>query len=118
MNAPSMQSNRGTPETPQAILIPDQGTTPISRRTERRIHADCTVESGFDRDDPWRAARVMSRARGKKCERTGARGAERRVEQAEPIMVRKDRRTTARTGENKAPARTFCKISKVSIEQI
>lgn len=51
MNAPSMQSERGTPETPQAMLIPDHGTTPMSRKTERRTQAE-EVESPFSDSDP------------------------------------------------------------------
>ena len=37
-----------------------------------------------------------------------ARGVERRVAQAEPIVVRAVRRRVAKAGEKRAPARTFC----------
>lgn len=49
----------------------------------------------------------MSRARGKKRDKSGARGAERRVAQADPIIVSAERRSTANGGEKRAPARTF-----------
>jgi hypothetical protein len=40
MKVPSIESERETPQTPQAILIPDQGTTPIKRKMERRTQGD------------------------------------------------------------------------------
>lgn len=40
MKVPNIQSLRGTRQTPEAMLMPDQGTTPTSRKTERRTHAD------------------------------------------------------------------------------
>ena len=36
MNVPRKQSHNPTPRTPQATLIPDQGTIPISRSTVNR----------------------------------------------------------------------------------
>jgi hypothetical protein len=50
----------------------------------------------------------MSKARGKKCVRKGARGVASNVEQAEPTMVRAVRRTVAYAGEKRAPETTFC----------
>jgi hypothetical protein len=70
MNVPRAQSERETPHTPQAILIPDHGTTPIKRNIERRTHADDFVD-GFAVEGsislsafPLSAERVMSKARG------------------------------------------------------
>ena len=105
---PSIQSARATLQTPQATLIPDQGTTPTRRRKERRTHGD------FGRDWlslPWispdRATRVMSIAPGEICIRNGANGFESKVAQAEPRVVRVASKTVAGRGENNAPARTF-----------
>lgn len=70
MNVPSAQSERETPQTPQAILIPDHGTTPIKRSIERRTHAadfddDLAVEGSISLSAfPLSAERVMSNARG------------------------------------------------------
>lgn len=110
MNAPSMQSLMATPHTPQAMLIPDHGTTPMRRSTERRTHADdldldFAPRSGSE--SPSNALRVMSSARGKKWVRNGARGVASRVAQRDPIVVSVVRSTVANAGENRAPARTF-----------
>jgi hypothetical protein len=113
MNDPSMQSVMATPHTPQAMLIPDHGTTPIRRNTERRTQADdfgfdlASKESGLDCKSPSMALRVISRARGKKCVRNGASGVDNRVAHAEPIVVSAERSIVANTGEKRAPARTF-----------
>jgi hypothetical protein len=40
IKAPRMTSESLTPQTPQAMFIPDHGTTPMSRRTLRRTQAD------------------------------------------------------------------------------
>lgn len=94
--------------------MPDQGTTPISRNTERRTQAgdlfldvSAESESRSNSESPLRAARVISRARGKRYVRNGARGVARRVAHAEPVVVRTVRKSVARAGENKAPASTF-----------
>lgn len=116
MKAPRATEGSGTEQTPQAMLMPDQGTTPMRRRTERRTQAD---ERCFDgglvaRGDllsPSRACLVRSRARGKKCVRKGARGVESMVAQSEPMVVRAVRRMVAYAGEKSAPARTFCKMT-------
>lgn len=39
MKAPRAESRMGTAVTPQAMLMADQGTMPMRRRTERRTHA-------------------------------------------------------------------------------
>ena len=114
INAPSMQSVIDTPQTPHAMLIPDQGTTPMRRSTDRRTHAedrgfaDLPDVSRSGSESPSRALRVMSKARGKKCVKKGERGVASNVAHAEPIMVRVVRRTVAYAGEKSAPAKTFC----------
>jgi len=108
MKEPSIQSAIATPHTPHAMLIPDQGTTPMRRRIERRTQGD---ERDFVPDmepkSPSRTLRVMSRALGKKYVRNGARGVESSVAQTEPIMVSVVRRMVAEDGEKSAPASTF-----------
>lgn len=110
MKAPNMQSDKETPQTPQAMLIPDHGTTPIRRRTDRRTQAEDLGLAELLRsrsESPSRALRVMSRARGKKWVRNGARGVDSKVAQAEPTIVRAVRRRVAYAGEKRAPERTF-----------
>ena len=110
MKAPSIQSVRDTPQTPQAIFIPDHGTTPIRRRTESRTQAEdrgLTELSRSRSESPSRALRVMSSALGKKCDRQGARGVANTVAQTEPTVVRAVRRMVANAGENSAPETTF-----------
>ncbi len=65
MKEPRRQSSKATPVTPHAMLMPDQGTTPIRRRMERRIHGD-VWEACCSDFVPSRADRVRSRALGKK----------------------------------------------------
>lgn len=91
INDPSMESTRGTSQTPQAMLMPDHGTTPMRRRTERRTQAgvgydDLSEISGSA--GPDKALRVISSARGKRLARNGPRGLESREAHAEPSMVR------------------------------
>jgi hypothetical protein len=108
INAPRTTSGMGTPHTPQATLIPLQGTTPMSLRTLRRTHAvEVDVELLVESDDPLIAARVRSRARGKSWDRMGESGAARRAAQREPRAVRVVRRRVAREEGRRAPARTF-----------
>ena len=103
-----MQSLKATPQTPLAMLIPDHGTTPISRSTERRTQADdLLLVCVFELASPSRALRVKSRARGKKCVRKGARGVARSVANVEPTVVSAVSRRVASAGENRAPAKTF-----------
>jgi len=40
MKAPNAQCRNATPQTPQATLIPDQGTIPISLRTANLVQGD------------------------------------------------------------------------------
>jgi hypothetical protein len=111
MNAPSIQSAIATPQTPLAMLMPDHGTTPIRRRTERRTHADDLVLSRASKPaSPSKALRVKSRARGKKCVRNGARGFANSVAKMEPTIVNAVNSRVASAGEKSAPAKTFCMI--------
>ena len=48
--------------------------------------------------------------------RIGARGVARRVEHREPKVVRRVRRMVASSGENRAPARTFCGAYAQSVQ--
>jgi hypothetical protein len=108
-----MQSIIDTPHTPQAMLMPDQGTTPMRRRTERRTQGDdlgfkrVPAASGSASESPPRALRVISKVRGNNFSRKGPRGVERRVAHAEPRVVRVIRKRVAYIGENRAPPRTF-----------
>lgn len=104
MKEPRKHSISGTPQTPHAMLIPDQGTTPMRRRIESRVHGDDFVLSV---EAPSMAFRVRSSALGKYFTTYGASGAARRLANIDPIVVRSVRRMVARTGENKAPANTF-----------
>lgn len=113
MNEPSAQSLIATPQTPLAMLMPDQGTTPTRRSTDRRTHADDLDFVRVSRcASPSRALRVMSSARGKKREMNGARGMARRVARTEPMVVSAVRRMVAIAGDNSAPATTFCQEIK------
>lgn len=121
MKAPSMQSGRDTPQTPQAMLIPDHGTTPMRRRTESRTQAEDRGLAELSRsrsESPSRALRVISNARGKKWVKKGARGVANKVAQVEPTIVRAVRRIVAYAGEKRAPETTFygksLKITKES----
>jgi len=65
MNVPRKQSAIETPQTPHAMLRPDQGTTPIKRRIDNRIQTGvlfCEVE--FESESPCRAFLVTASARG------------------------------------------------------
>lgn len=96
-----MQSVIATPHTPHAMLMPDHGTTPIKRSTDSRTQAgdlffDWSPDASISASEaPSRADRVMSSARGKKCVRKGARGVERSVAHAEPMVVSAVRRMVA-----------------------
>lgn len=116
MNEPNMQSHVGTPQTPQAILIPDHGTTPTSLSTESLTQApevldnestSASVDDGGLLAWPSNAERVISRTRGRKRMTSGASGAASDDAQSEPIVVRNVNRIVANTGENSAPASTF-----------
>jgi hypothetical protein len=90
MKVPNIQSLSDTPHTPQAMLMPDHGTTPIRRITERRTHGE-----DLGSEPPARALRVISNARGNKMARNGASGVERRVAHREPNVVKVVRRIVA-----------------------
>lgn len=108
MKDPRMQSLIATPQTPLAILMPDQGTTPTRRSTDKRTHAgDLDLTRVSSSASPSRAVRVMSRARGKKRDIRGASGVANNVARIEPIVVNIVSRRVANTGWNKTPARTF-----------
>lgn len=93
MKVPSIQSLSDTPHTPQAMLMPDHGTTPIRRIMERRTQAE---DRGLKLSEPPdRALRVMSKARGNRMARYGASGVESRVAHREPSVVRVVRRIVA-----------------------
>jgi hypothetical protein len=93
INDPSMESARGTSHTPQAMLIPDHGTTPMRRRTERRTQAgvvfgDSDLPEISGSAEPDKALRVISSARGKRLVKKGPSGFESREAHADPSMVR------------------------------
>ena len=65
INDPRKQSAIETPQTPHAMLRPDQGTTPIKRRIDSRTQTGvlfCEVE--VESKSPCRAVFVTARARG------------------------------------------------------
>ena len=111
MKVPNMQSVKETPQTPQAILMPDQGTTPINRNMESLTQgADLVLESSSlvgSEESPASAFRVISSARGNMYDKKGARGAARRVAHSEPMVVRAVSMMVANAGEKRAPASTF-----------
>lgn len=99
MNAPKKQSVSGTPQTPHAMLIPDQGTTPMRRNIDKRTQADDLGADPTDKSvSPSRAFRVISSARGKSRLRTGARGALRAVAITDPTVVNKVNNKVANRG--------------------
>jgi hypothetical protein len=100
------QSRRETPRTPQATLIPDQGTIPINRKTVNRTQ----VGDGALVLSPESASKMLrtkANGRGRKCVIKGDRGAERNVARIDPTVVSTARSSVAKRGENRAPARTF-----------
>lgn len=108
---PSRQSRSATPQTPQATFNPAQGTIPTNRRMDKRTQAedfgDWVRLAESELEEPSSADRVMASTRGNTPTRNGARGAESRLAQIEPIVVRVVRRRVAKNGEKRAPARTF-----------
>lgn len=89
INDPSMESDSGTSHTPQAMLIPDHGTTPMRRRTERRTQAgDVDLPEISGSAEPDKALRVISSARGKRLVKKGPSGFESKEAHADPSMVR------------------------------
>jgi len=108
---PRKQSRTATPQTPHATFNPAHGTMPTRRSIDKRTHADDFGDCPeFDKsllEEPSSAVLVMANTRGKTFTRNGAKGAERRLAQTEPIEVRDVRRMVAKKGEKRAPANTF-----------
>lgn len=99
MKDPRKQSLTATPQTPQAILMPDQGTTPISRMIDRRIHGavfDWAVE--VELESPCSTFLVASNARGNQWDSKGAIGLANNEAITEPMVVSKVRRRVAHAG--------------------
>lgn len=105
IKAPRKQSQTATPQTPQAMLMPDQGTTPMSRRIDNRTHA---AERSALASPPSRTTRVIARGRGKNCVRNGPRGAARQLADRDPTVVSNVRSMIESAGGKSAPASTFC----------
>ena len=106
MKVPRKQSRKETPRTPQATLIPDQGTIPTNRKTVSRTQ----VGDGalvLPPESASKTLRAKANGRGRKCVINGDRGAERSVARIDPTVVRTARSSVAKRGENRAPARTF-----------
>jgi hypothetical protein len=106
MRVPRKQSHRATPKTPQATLIPDQGTIPTSRKTVKRTQVGDEALVLFP-ESASKMLRAKANGRGKKRVRKGERGAERSVARIDPTVVSTARSSVAKRGENRAPARTF-----------
>jgi len=88
------------------MLIPDQGTIPTSRKTVKRTQVgDVALVPGPE--SASNMLRANANGRGKKWVRKGERGAARSVARRDPIVVSTASNSVAKTGENKAPARTF-----------
>lgn len=116
--APRKQSHRGIEQTPDAMLMPDHGTTPMRRRIDKRIHAgdwlfvgwvDTRLSSEVEMTSalPCRAALVSASAFGNRWEMSGARGLARRVDKTDPSDVKRVIQMVARIGLSKTPARMF-----------
>jgi len=113
MNAPTAQSQTRTPVTPQAILMPDHGTMPTRRMTERRAQTgvlglEVPLISGVEDGLPWRADFVRVMALGKKRMTRGPMGVARSEERREPPVVMVAWRMVAGMGGSKIPVRMFC----------
>lgn len=98
------------------MLMPDQGTTPINRSTDKRTQAEdfdaldvlAAVTRGSSvLESPSNAVRVSARARGNTVERNGAIGAERILAKIDPTVVKNVSKTVAEMGDSSAPANTF-----------
>jgi len=106
MKVPRKQSRRETPRTPQATLIPDQGTIPTNRKTVSRTQVgDGALVLPPESDS--KMLRAKANGPGRKCVIRGDRGAERSVARIDPTVVSTARNSVAKRGENRAPARTF-----------
>jgi hypothetical protein len=107
MNVPSAQSYRETPHTPHATLMPDQGTTPMRRRIDKRTHAAPRLVLTAESEDPSSAARPISRILGKNAVISGASGVANSVAQIEPAVVSAVSSSVPYKGVNSTPASTF-----------
>ena len=106
MKVPREQSHKATPRTPQATLIPDQGTIPTNRKTVKRTHVG-DVALVLVPESASTMLRANAKGRGKNRARKGERGAERSVAMIDPMVVSTASNNVAKKGENRAPARTF-----------
>ena len=106
MKVPRKQSRRETPRTPQATLIPDQGTIPTNRKTVNRTQ----VGDGalvLPSESASKMLRAKANGRGRNRVIKGDSGAERSVAKTDPTVVSTARSSVAKRGENRAPASTF-----------
>jgi hypothetical protein len=96
--------------------MPDQGTIPMRRSTDRRAQGLEDVEgevladlreSELAGEVPWRALRVRAMAEGKKRVMMGVRGAARMVERTDPIVVRLVCKRVAQKGARRVPVNIF-----------
>lgn len=117
MNVPSAQSKSETPHTPHAMLMPDQGTTPMRRSKDRRTQAgDCAfLPAASASAPPSSAVRVSESTRGKNCVMSGASGIASSVADSEPSVVSVVRSSVAEAGLNNAPASTFCRDVRLKL---
>ena len=108
MNAPNKQSNKETPVTPQAILMPDHGTIPISLSTDRRTQpGDLSRDEAIIVSLPSSAFRVSAKAFGKNWEMIGAKGVANNDDSTDPTAVREVMSNVADTGDIRTPDNTF-----------
>jgi hypothetical protein len=107
MKVPRKQSRRETPRTPQATLIPDQGTIPTNRKTVNRTQVGDGDLVVLPPESASKMLRAKANGRGRKCVKKGDSGAERSVARIDPTVVSTARSSVAKRGENRAPARTF-----------
>lgn len=108
MNAPKKQSNKETPATPEAILIPDHGTTPMSLNTDKRTQpGDFSLDEVVSVSPPSSAFRVSSRTFGMACDMKGAKGVANNDDITDPRAVREVISNVADTGDIRTPDNTF-----------
>lgn len=108
MNAPKRQSNKDTPVTPQAMLMPDHGTTPMSLNTDNRTQpGDLSLGDVVNASPPSSALRVSASAFGTTCDIIGAKGVANNDDSTDPNAVRKVINNVAHTGGIRTPDSTF-----------